>query len=311
MKQEERQLRACGMEKEASALRKKWRVLTKDYQIYSIEHDRAYYPYRCVIDRDEEKVLTTSESDVIITSENIKRQLGEKTLTLQKSIQNADESVAQAFGKYQSKLKIVDAHYKRDKKHNYHFDSEKGGILFDIDEDSLPSDDSRKQFQTYFHETGHNLDYVIGQKFMKGAYASAFYKSPTFNATFNQMIVEEALGFIETYRNVRAKKTGRVLISNEEVYKEIYEDFQGERLADKRQLSDILDGLTNGEMRREGIDLGATHTRRTPDYWKKHTVGSEAFAHFTSVISTNKNMEEKFRAYFPKAFQIFEEILKL
>ena len=53
MKQEERQLRAMGMEKEASALRKKWRVLTKEYQIYSIEHDRAYYPYRYVVDRDE------------------------------------------------------------------------------------------------------------------------------------------------------------------------------------------------------------------------------------------------------------------
>ena len=55
LKQEERQLRACGMDKEAKALRKKWRILTKDYQIYSIEHDRAYYPYRYVIDRSEEE----------------------------------------------------------------------------------------------------------------------------------------------------------------------------------------------------------------------------------------------------------------
>lgn len=41
LKQEERQLRACGMDKEAKALRKKRRVLTKDYQIYSLEHNRA------------------------------------------------------------------------------------------------------------------------------------------------------------------------------------------------------------------------------------------------------------------------------
>ena len=53
LKQEEKQLRACGMDREASAKRKQWRRLTKDYQIYSIEHDRAYYPYRYVIDRDE------------------------------------------------------------------------------------------------------------------------------------------------------------------------------------------------------------------------------------------------------------------
>lgn len=56
LKQEERQLRACGMDKEAKALRKKWRVLTKDYQIYSLEHNRAYYPYRYVIDRSEEEL---------------------------------------------------------------------------------------------------------------------------------------------------------------------------------------------------------------------------------------------------------------
>ena len=54
MKQEERQLRACGMEKEAKDLRKRWRILTRQYQMYSIQNDRAYYPYRCVIDRTEE-----------------------------------------------------------------------------------------------------------------------------------------------------------------------------------------------------------------------------------------------------------------
>lgn len=53
LKQEEAQLRACGMTEEAKALRKKWRVLTRDYQIYSIQNDRAYYPYRYVIDREE------------------------------------------------------------------------------------------------------------------------------------------------------------------------------------------------------------------------------------------------------------------
>ena len=53
LKEEEKQLRACGMEKEASAKRKQWRRLTKDYQIYSIENNRAYYPYRYVIDQTE------------------------------------------------------------------------------------------------------------------------------------------------------------------------------------------------------------------------------------------------------------------
>lgn len=53
LKQEEAQLRACGMTEEAKALRKKWRVLTRDYQIYSIQNNRAYYPYRYIVDRTE------------------------------------------------------------------------------------------------------------------------------------------------------------------------------------------------------------------------------------------------------------------
>ncbi len=66
MKTEEQQLRACGMVKEAQALRKRWRVLTKDYQIYSVEHNRAYYPYRCTIDRVEEtENITVADSSPI------------------------------------------------------------------------------------------------------------------------------------------------------------------------------------------------------------------------------------------------------
>ena len=65
MKQEEKQLRACGMEKEAKDLRKKWRVLTREYQMYSIDHNRAFYPYRCVIDRSEQTEGITTNSTVL------------------------------------------------------------------------------------------------------------------------------------------------------------------------------------------------------------------------------------------------------
>lgn len=55
LKTEEMALREAGDIKEASKLRKKWQKLTKDYKIYSLEQGRAFYPYRCVIDRDIEK----------------------------------------------------------------------------------------------------------------------------------------------------------------------------------------------------------------------------------------------------------------
>ena len=55
LKTEEMALREAGDDKAASALRKRWQKLTKEYKTYSLEQGRAFYPYRCVIDRDIEK----------------------------------------------------------------------------------------------------------------------------------------------------------------------------------------------------------------------------------------------------------------
>ena len=225
-------------------------------------------------------------------------------------------------------MQILDAHYVTTDKQVAHFSPEEGGIRFDVEMDKKPSDDYRTQYQAYFHETGHNPDYVIGKRITGRGYASSEYKSPNHteeifyrdkkgnivgrsirNLSFDDMIKKEGEEFISTYRQLAEKRIGRK-VSKKEVYNEIYQDFKDEPLVNKRQLSDILDGLTNGEMRREGIDLGATHTSRTPDYWKKHTVGSEAFAHFTSVLSTNSKNSEMLLGIFPKSYAIYEEIVK-
>ncbi len=312
-----------------SALRKRWRVLTKDYQIYSVEHNRAYYPYRCTIDRVEENGLTTLESDVIITSENIRRSFGDKVATLEEAISKADPIVANAFKKNEKYLKIVDAHYKTTEEQTAHFSVEEGGISFDIDEDAQPSDDNRKQFQTYFYETGHNLDYVIGERRKMGGLASTTYRSPNYteekiyydnkgnvvgrsikHLSFDEMIKKEGREFIGVYRQIVEKRTKKKA-SKKETYKEIFKDFKDEPLVNRRQLSDILDGITDGEMLRMGYSLGASHTERNIDYWKKHKVGEEAFAHFTSAISINREVEEMLAGIFSKSYEIFKEIMRL
>lgn len=58
------------MTKEASALRKQWRRLTIDYQIYSIENDRAYYPYRYVIDSAEENLQNQQKLEISEEDQN-------------------------------------------------------------------------------------------------------------------------------------------------------------------------------------------------------------------------------------------------
>ena len=71
MKTEERQLRAAGMADEAKKLRKRWQKLTLDYQLYSIDHKRAYYRYRCVIDRAEEKSANIAEEKITDSGQSV------------------------------------------------------------------------------------------------------------------------------------------------------------------------------------------------------------------------------------------------
>lgn len=53
LKIQEKQYRACGNIEEAKKLRQKWRLLTNDYKAYSISNNRAYYPYRIIVDKSE------------------------------------------------------------------------------------------------------------------------------------------------------------------------------------------------------------------------------------------------------------------
>ena len=293
-----------------------WKFLHRQVKLYKKADEK--------IDKD----LTKASSDDIILNEQSRKAIGDNATTLQQAIEKTPKLIRDAFKKNQASLRILDAHYVTTDKQVAHFSSNEGGIRFDIEQDGKPSDELRAQYQTYFHETGHNLDYVIGKKITGRGYASNEYKSPnhveevlyrdkqghvvgrvTRNLSFDDMIKKEGEEFISIYRQLAEKRIQRKA-SKKEVYNEIYQDFKDEPLANKRQLSDILDGLTNGEMRRKGIDLGATHTGRDPDYWKKHTVGSEAFAHFTSVLSTNSKNSEMLLGIFPKSYAIYEEIMQ-
>lgn len=53
LKTEERLQRASGNQKEASILRKKWQMVNKTYEAYSMRHGRAFYRWRTRISDDE------------------------------------------------------------------------------------------------------------------------------------------------------------------------------------------------------------------------------------------------------------------
>lgn len=61
MKSEERLLREAGYSKEASRLRKRWRRRMKEYEIFSLENNRAFYRWRTIINQNETEYQATYE----------------------------------------------------------------------------------------------------------------------------------------------------------------------------------------------------------------------------------------------------------
>ena len=54
-------MRAAGNVEEAKKLRKRWRRLSKQYEIESLKMGRAFYKWRTRISEDEEHYETISE----------------------------------------------------------------------------------------------------------------------------------------------------------------------------------------------------------------------------------------------------------
>lgn len=66
LKTEETLLRQQGFDKEASLYRKKWQALNKKYEQFSINNDRAYYPWRTRISQEErEKIIQVRNLNVL------------------------------------------------------------------------------------------------------------------------------------------------------------------------------------------------------------------------------------------------------
>lgn len=169
LKQEERQLRACGMEKEAKALRKKWRILTKDYQIYSIEHDRAYYPYRYVIDRSEtvqpelevQKEVQDSETQAIDPMDNsqghvfVSKSLGKASSVLMERFDIKSESVIITDKQYSAHIA------KGANNHDDIFEKVKEHIPSIIDEPDYIFISDKKEDTVIFVSEEHKVQLIV------------------------------------------------------------------------------------------------------------------------------------------------------
>ena len=207
-----------------------------------------------------------------------------------------------------------------------------------------------KPYQTLFHEGGHAIDSILGRTgihfsslYENGKFASTIHSDvdglvkermkinkevftsalrdadftalkaigadeiiPYLNLTFGTRVPE--------WQKTQARKLlARAKYKKAYVYKAIEKEIKGSfnKLA-YGDLSDILEGATNGKIR-----CGIGHMGRDKGYWKKRVIGpyedglsTEAFAEFLDSALGNEDSLVLLKKYLPNAYNVFVEMLE-
>lgn len=180
----------------------------------------------------------------------------------------------------------------------------------------------RKAYGTIFHEFGHNISNLIAKS--KGGYIWEDYadmfesvkytfetwdngKQITKGYNLSKMITEEAKTYVDdVFKQLKeeAKKNGLKASSVRkiEAYNKVRQEIKDLPLIESWDISDIFGGATNNDI--------IAYSGHKKSYWNNVSVGCEAFAEMFEATTSNPESLEQIKKYFPKSYEIFEEILK-
>ncbi len=94
-------------------------------------------------------------------------------------------------------------------------------------------------------------------------------------------------------------------INANQVYQKITKDLRNMSVLEQMDISDMFDGITNGKVYGYG-----QHSVDTKNYWRTHLVGGEGFAEMFDATINNYESLKRIKQYFPKSYEIFEEIIQ-
>ena len=209
------------------------------------------------------------------------------------------------WDKYENELMVGDAH-------------KKGGayamgksLYLDIDK-CAKGNSFDKPYQVVFHEAGHGIDSACRKLVNEsGVFASHFsgaYKGGVFPQTIKDEVMELVTAYDKQLKQeykARGEKYYKVY-----AYKALENEIRAYSSYARADLSDILEGATNGKVQC-GYGHGAT-------YWKDRTIGgisdglaTEAFAEMTDSTMSNPESLELIKKYLPKSYKIYEKMLEV
>ena len=209
------------------------------------------------------------------------------------------------WDKYENELMVGDAH-------------KKGGayamgrsLYLDIDKCAM-GNSFDKPYQVVFHEAGHGIDSACRKLVNESGVFASHFSGAYKGGVFPQTIKDEVMELVNAYDKklkqeykARGEKYYKVY-----AYKALENEIRAYNSYARADLSDILEGATNGKVQC-GYGHGAT-------YWKDRTIGgisdglaTEAFAEMTDSTMSNPESLELIKKYLPKSYKIYEKMLEV
>lgn len=209
------------------------------------------------------------------------------------------------WDKYENELMVGDAH-------------KKGGayamgksLYLDIDK-CAKGNSFDKPYQVVFHEAGHGIDSACRKLVNESGVFASHFSGAYKGGAFPQTIKDEVMELVNAYDKqlkqeykARGEKYYKVY-----AYKALENEIRAYNSYARADLSDILEGATNGKVQC-GYGHGAT-------YWKDRTIGgisdglaTEAFAEMTDSTMSNPESLELIKKYLPKSYKIYEKMLEV
>ena len=227
------------------------------------------------------------------------------------------------FSKYENEINVIETDFKG----TPHYSPTKNGIVFNLSEDRnkkyVDNEVVKPEYYTYFHESGHHISNIFSKRTNNSKDVSEWFESKKYfrkvtdktgnkvdvGYTLNDMLKKEGWDYFDNrileikqdYKDKGIKD--RVTIST--VYNDLKDKFSEMTYLEQTDISDMFDGITNGK-----VYGCSAHSKSNPKYWRTHEPGVEAFAEMFSATINNPNSLKRIKEFFPKSYEIFEEIME-
>lgn len=218
---------------------------------------------------------------------------------------SSNANLKAVWDKYENELMVGDAH-------------KKGGayamgksLYLDIDKCAI-GNSYDKPYQVVFHEAGHGVDSACRKLVNESGVFASHFSGAYKGGVFPQTIKDEVMELVNAYdKQLKQEYKARgEKYYKSYAYKALENEIRAYNSYARADLSDILEGATNGK-----VQCGYGHGAK---YWKDRTIGgisdglaTEAFAEMTDSTMSNPESLELIKKYLPKSYKIYEKMLEV